>query len=95
MTVTDQLRTIKKQIADEFNNVFVNIGPQLADKIKYSGSKRFTDFLTNPTDKQFEFVEVSEDIVSKIIDSLPNKTSSSYGNISLKLLKSLKHNYTT
>ena len=48
-----------KEIADEFNGFFVEIGPKLAEKIPQS-TKPFSDFLGSKHESEFKFSELSE-----------------------------------
>jgi hypothetical protein len=79
------------QIAKNFNNFFINIGPDLATSINTPPNKHFTDYLTNPCAHSFCFKNVNKDEIMKIIDNMKPKTSSGYDNISNKLLKYIKH----
>ena len=76
-------------IANEFNNYFANVGPNLSSKIKYNGKKTVEYFLRAPTEKRFEFELTTDEQVLNLIKSLEPKTSSSYDNISAKLLHQL------
>ena len=76
-------------IANEFNNYFANVGPKLSSKIKYNGKKTVEYFLRAPTEKRFEFELTTDEKVLNLIKSLEPKTSSSYDNISAKLLLQL------
>jgi len=81
--------TDDNSIANEFNNYFANIGPDLSTKIQYSGRKTVEYFLKAPTDKRFEFKLVTDEQVLKLIKTLEPKNSSGYDNISSKLLLQL------
>jgi hypothetical protein len=81
--------TDDKTIANEFNNYFANVGPKLSSKIKYSGKKTVEYFLRAPTEKRFEFELTTDEKVLNLIKTLEPKTSSSYDNISAKLLLQL------
>ena len=84
--ITDQ-----KAISNAFNNYFVNIGPNLAANIKLPNSKSFKNFLRNPTSHKFILACTNEENILKIIDRLHPKNSCGPDEISVKLLKEIKH----
>ena len=77
-------------ICNEFNKYFVNIGPQLADKIRQIKGRSFKDYLKKPSKTNFRFQPVTPDTIIKVIDSLKPKTSQGFDRISNKLLKFIK-----
>ena len=79
-------------IADEFNKFFVEIGPKLASNMQTS--LNFGDYLLRPPNTTFNFHNVNENTVSKIIDRLKPKTSCGRDNMSNKLLKYVKSEIT-
>lgn len=80
-----------KQIADAFNNFFINIGPKLAAELHSPEGVSFTDFLTDKQNCTFTFTNVDESNVGEVLDSLKPKTSFGHDCISNKLLKSIKN----
>ena len=55
-TITDH-----KEIADQFNIFFSNIGSTLSEAIKLDDSTlAFTDYLNNPTEHRFNFSKITE-----------------------------------
>ena len=44
-----------KEIADRFNNIFVNVGPTLASKITSNNSKPYISYLTGTNNAMFRF----------------------------------------
>jgi len=80
-----------KSIANEFNNFFVNIGPNLASNITTVQNKTFKDYLRPRSSKEFKFQRVNVNQVKKGIDDLKSKTSSGIDNISNKFLKLIKN----
>jgi hypothetical protein len=86
----DTIVSNPKDIANAFNNYFINIGPQLATNIVQPDNIAFSDYLITPTDHTFDFQRVTTTEVMKVIDNLKNKTSSGLDNISNKLLKHVK-----
>ena len=77
----------ENEIADKFNNFFVHIGSNLANNINCPPNRSFHDYLRNHTEFQFNFVNVSEESVTKIIKELKPKTSCDITGLSNKLLK--------
>ena len=78
--------TDHQTIANEFNNYFANVGPNLSAKIKYNGKKTVEYYLKSPTIKRFEFKLTTDEEILALIKNLDSKTSSGYDNISPKLL---------
>ena len=86
-TITDH-----KEIADQFNIFFSNIGSTLSEAIKLDDSTlAFTDYLINLTDHRFNFSKITERETLNIISNLKSKNSSGKDEISNKLLKSIKY----
>ncbi len=56
-----------KDIANEFNEYFTNIGPDLAAKIEPSNTSPF-DYLTNSVQNSFRFEQITDIDITKIID---------------------------
>ena len=82
--------TDKLEIANKFNLYFTNIGSNLA---KYrSTNKEFASYLIKVDENiiQFNFQDVDEDTIRKIIDDFPPKKSRGFDGITLKQLKYLK-----
>ena len=78
--------------ADHFNTFFINIGSNLASKIKTKGKEDFRSYLTfNNKGGNFKFKRVSEKDVNHIILNLKPKTTTGYDNLSPKLIKSISH----
>ena len=79
-----------KEIAEEFNNFFVNIGSELAKKVPLGMSKPL-DFLNDIdySESMFLAPTVTEEILD-IISNLKNSSSSGVDNIPVKLIKLCK-----
>ena len=73
-------------IAEQFNEFFTGIGPELADSIGAS-NRPFTDFLGDQVLENFIFANITPAHLSKIIGTLKTKNSSGPDFISTKLLK--------
>jgi hypothetical protein len=81
----------KRTLANEFNSFFVNIGKKLADSIVINeDEKNFDDYLNIPINSQFQFYNVSETDVNKIITNMKSKTSLDINVLSNKLIKEIK-----
>ena len=63
----------KIDIANEFNHIFMETGPNLAESIPCTITNNFTKFLKNKNKHGFRFTEIQEESVSQIINNLPNK----------------------
>ena len=78
------------QIANAFNSYFVNIGPNLAGKIKIPKHSNHNVYLKEKYTNTFDFTKVDELEVNSIIDHLSPKTSYGFDGISTILLKQCK-----
>ena len=81
----------RTKIADKFNQYFVNIGPNLAEKISMPCNVSFKDYLDNAVSGTFEFTPVTQDHIIKVINELKPKTSCGHDGISNKFLKEIKY----
>lgn len=79
------------EIANNFNQYFTNIGPSLANNIRTSCESTFKDYLNDRHSSNFEFISVTKEQVTKVIDNLKPKTSRGKDNMSNKLLKEVKN----
>ena len=86
--VGDKDVTNPLELAECFNNHFIEIGKQLADKLPAS-NVHFESFMTQKQESniQFHFEEVLEDEVFSIVNQLNTKKATGYDKISVKLLK--------
>ena len=71
--------------------MFTNIGKDLANKIKDDSHKNYSYYLTENSENRFQFQEINEESILKIIDNVPAKSSSGCDGITLKQLKYLKY----
>ena len=85
--IDDKEISDSEEIANEFNNFFVNIGPKLARRIDSNNKKPYSSYLDKNITSNFHFTSITADDLSKIIHSLKSKTSSGHDFISSKLLK--------
>ena len=81
-----------QEIANHFNRFFIDVGSDLSNKIVVdNASSKFTDYLTHPTNLNFNFNLTTEIEILTIINKFKNKNSSGVDEISNKLLKAIKH----
>ena len=73
-------------IAEHYNNFFVNIGPNLANKIPDCTS-HFQDYLPDANSHSIFFNPVTEHELSSIVFNLPNKKSSGHDFVNCPLIK--------
>lgn len=80
----------EKKIANAFNSYFASVGPELAKSIPQN-NQDYMEFLKKVSKPKttFEFREVTENEIRKIIKTMKNKTSSSFDNLSNKVLKQI------
>ena len=67
--INNKLVTDKTEIANQFNDFFINIGPELANKIVQAADVEFHSFLNTPCQHQFNFECIDEDTVIKTINA--------------------------
>ena len=83
--------TDHKEIANQFNIFFSNIGTNLSASIELDDNTlAFTDYLDDPTEHRFNFSKVTENEIVVIINNFKSQNSSGKDEISNKLLKSIK-----
>ena len=85
----DKIITDKTDIANCFNNFFVNIGLTLSEAISVPSNKSYTNYLTDQIACSFNFKLVTKEETIKIINKLHPKSSFGQDNISTILLKSI------
>ena len=74
------------EIAEGFNDFFVNIGPKLSKSIPIA-TKNFNEYMTAPCSENFVFANITPDIVNDALKKLKSKNSSGHDKISSNLLK--------
>ena len=67
--------TEKKTIANNYDSYFINIGPNMAREITNTHNSNFSHYLQEKLNVNFEFSNVNEGEIIKIIDNLPSKSS--------------------
>ena len=80
----------RREIANQFNSFFVNIGPSLSNKINTPVHKSFRDYLNTDHQSRFQLETVSEKTIEKNIIKLKAKKSCGKDGLSTTLLKSVK-----
>ena len=85
----DKILTDDKDIANCFNNFFVNVGPTLSKSIHVASNKSYQSYLTDQIACSFDFKLVTKDEIVKIVRELHPKSSFGQDNISTILLKAI------
>lgn len=80
--------TDPNEIANAFNDYFINIGRSIAEQIHTQTT--FDEYMGNPSNSRFTFLNTTEVVVSNIINKLKNKSSFGHDNISNILIKQAK-----
>ena len=81
--------TNSDEIADAFNEYFVNIGRELSCQI--IPVHQHSHYLDNETNKRMKLEVVNEDNINKAINRLKNKSSYGHDEISNQIIKSAKN----
>ena len=76
----------KKQISEEFNKFFVNIGPSLAQKIPTCNA-HYSDFLSNKVTNSLYLNPICNEEIISLVSKFHSKKSSGFDNISMQLIK--------
>jgi hypothetical protein len=77
------------EIANKFNNYFLNLGPKLANKIRNSSNNTFEKYLTDANPNSMFLSPIYEYEVETEIKSLNASKSSGYDGYSAKILKDI------
>ena len=86
--INEKQITDKKELAEQFNNFFINIGPKLANELDTAEKPDFKSYLNmNKLKTVFNFTPIEEEQKKTIIKNLKPKNSSGHDNISLILLR--------
>ena len=81
-----EMMTYSKCIADEFNDFFVNVGPNLAAKINSTG-KSFYDYLKNPMNSCMFMKPIVETKIIQIITKFKQNKSAGHDDVGNLLIK--------
>ena len=87
LEIGDRLVTTAKDMANEFNSFFINIGKTLADKI--TTRTNFKTYLqkVKTTHQKFKFSAITSEDVFKLLSGLKTTKATGLDNISASLLK--------
>ena len=83
----DRVTLDNEEIANHFNNFFVNIGTILSNSIEPCQGTQPTDFLKNQVSESMYMYPVTEKEVSEIVSGCKSKTSYGHDEISMKTVK--------
>jgi len=83
-----------QEIADEFNNFFVNVGPNLASTIKTDG-KNYYDYLRSPLSSSMYMKPVINEEIVKIIHKFNQNKSAGHDNIGNFIVKRIANEVST
>ena len=86
----DEAVTDPTKIANAFNGYFSTIAEDILNKRKFTGTKSFTDYLTNPLCNSFVFRECNELEIRSIITSLGVNKAAGPNSIPTNILHLLK-----
>ena len=76
------------QIANAFNDYFINIGNSLSQQIQ--PAHNYSDYLRTQINSSFSFTLIEESTVIQIINKLKNKSSYGHDHISNNIIKRAK-----
>ena len=85
-----QQSTDHREISNQCNIFFANIGPIQSSSINYTGDKKCDAYLKDPNKISFEHKYVNESTIMTIITNLPNKNSCGFDGLSTTILKYIK-----
>ena len=81
-----------KQVAEELNRFYVEIGPKLEEKIRWTG-KNPKEFMGKNETCEFKIKDVSVKEIEEILGKIKPKTSSGPDGVSTKVLRTLKREF--
>ena len=79
----------KSEIANRFNNFFVNVGPSFSERIPEPAGLSYKHYLNRTITSRFSFDLVNTSDIYKTIHKLKTKASCGYDGLSTKLLKQI------
>ena len=87
----DQILYDKQDIANHFNNFFVNIGIEINNSVQQS-NKSFNQYLQRPNNNSLFLSPITQEEVISAANLIKPKSSQGYDNISCKIMKlSIEH----
>ena len=85
------LITEPNKTVNTFNDYFANIGKKLSENIcEYVNNEMYQQYLQTQSQCSCTFEKIKEDDIFKIINKMDNKSSSGYGGVSNKIIKTIK-----
>jgi hypothetical protein len=75
LNLNDEIITKPEEIAETFNKYFVNIGPELANKIDESNKLSFASYQQSTIKTNFRIKLIDMAVIREIINKLKPKTS--------------------
>ena len=81
-----------KQVAEELNRFYVEIGPKLEEKIRWTG-KNPKEFMGKKETCEFKIKDVSVKEIEEILGIIKHKTSSGPDGVSTKVLRTLTREF--
>ena len=82
--------TDANNIANKFCEYLTNIGDSFTKNINMTKNIKVEDFLTSTRNCTFQFYKTDDSSILKIINELPNKTSTGFDDLSMRLIKLIK-----
>ena len=79
--------TSKKEIANKFNDFFVNVGPNLAKDIRQKENISIHKYMDPPNASSMFLTPVTETEILNIVNQCKSKTSADVNNLSMKITK--------
>ena len=88
LEINNENITNKQDIANSFNNFFVDIGKKIQESNNNSkDNKSFKDYLNTPNKSSMFLKPVTKCEIITIVDGMKNNTSSGIDNIDIKVVK--------
>ena len=81
--------TYTVEIAEKFNDFFINKGPTINNEIKHIGSNDYETYPNQNIMTSFHFERIDNESLRKTLNNLRSKSSSGHDGISMCLLKYL------
>ena len=81
--------TNSNNIVNNFNNFFVNVGPNLAKKIVNDNKASIFDYMDPPNDSSMYLTPVTEEEIIATVGQCKNKMSEDNNNLSMNVIKNI------
>ena len=76
-----------KEIASKFNEYFINIGPNLANKIECRENDSFEKYLTGNYQSNMLLDPITENELEKELENMKSNKSSGYDGVIIKIIQ--------